>query len=120
MSSRIRRLRRIVETMRPEVEAAIERAVGSSFFLTSPTPARLAAWRAKAHNLSAREAGYAYAAYGQLKIAATVEAAADCIFRKGGGGDRGRREAVRQAIWNAVRDSGLTDAGAVTAARRAR
>ena len=89
MSSRIRRLRRIVETMRPEVEAAIERAVGSSFFLTSPTPARLAAWRAKAHDLSAREAGYAYAAYGQLKIAATVEEAAECIFRLGGGGDRG-------------------------------
>ncbi|HST37145.1 MAG TPA: patatin-like protein [Allosphingosinicella sp.] len=115
MSSRIRRLRRIVETMRPEVEAAIERAVGSSFFLTSPTPARLAAWRAKAHSLSAREAGYAYAAYGQLKIAATVEEAADCIFRHGGGGDRARKEAVRQAIWSAVRDSGLTDAEAVTA-----
>ena len=73
ISARIRRLRRIIESIRPEVEAAIERAVGSSFFLDRPTPARLAAWRAKAHNLAAREAGYAYAAYGQLKIATVVE-----------------------------------------------
>ena len=115
MSARIRRLRRIVETMRPEVEAAIERAVGSSFFLSSPTPARLAGWRAKAHSLSAREAGYAYAAYGQLKIAATVEEIAGCVFRQSGGGDRGRRDNVRRAIWDSVRGAGLTDGGAFTA-----
>jgi len=114
MSARIRRLRRIVETMRPEVEAAIERALGSSFFLNRPTPARLAAWRAKAHSLSAREAGYAYAAYGQLKIAATVEDIAEAILERGGG-DRGRREAVRGAIWEAIRGSGLTDPDAITA-----
>jgi patatin-related protein len=115
MSSRIRRLRRIVETMRPEVEAAIDRAIGSSFFLTSPTPKRLAAWRARAHLLSAREAGYAYAAYGQLKIAAVVEETAESVFALGGGGDRGRREQVRQAVWDWVRAAGFTDPDAVTA-----
>jgi patatin-related protein len=114
MSARIRRLRRITESIRPEVEAAIERAVGSSFFLSSPTPGRLAAWRAKAHKLSAREAGYAYAAYGQLKIATVVEEMAATIFRLGGGGDTARRTAVREAVWGHVRAVGLADPDAVT------
>ncbi|HYI48079.1 MAG TPA: patatin-like protein [Allosphingosinicella sp.] len=115
MSARIRRLRRITESIRPEVEAAIERAVGSSFFLSSPTPARLAAWRAKANKLSAREAGYAYAAYGQLKIATVVEEVAATILRLGGGGGGARRTAVRDAVWDHIRAVGLTDREAVTA-----
>ncbi|HEV2817593.1 MAG TPA: patatin-like protein [Allosphingosinicella sp.] len=114
MSARVRRLRRIIESIRPEVEAAIERAVGSSFFLNRPTAARLAAWRSRAHKLSAREAGYAYAAYGQLKIATVVEETAALLFRLGGG-DGGRRAALRRAIWRHVRAVGLTDAEAVTA-----
>jgi patatin-related protein len=115
MSARIRRLRRIIESIRPEVEAAIERALGSSFFLNSPTPARVAGWRARAHNLSAREAGYAYAGYGQLKIATVVEEMAALIWRLGGGGDGARRKAVRRAVWRHVRGLGLTDPEAVTA-----
>jgi patatin-related protein len=115
MSARIRRLRRIIDSIRPEVEAAIERAIGRAFFLSSPTPARIAAWRTKAHNLSAREAGYAYAAYGQLKIATVVEEAVAIVFRLGGGGDNHRRKMVRRALWRHVRDSGLVDPDAVTA-----
>jgi patatin-related protein len=113
ISARVRRLRWIVEAIRPEVETAIERAVGSSFFLSSPTPSRLASWRAKAHTLSAREAGYAYAAYGQLKLATVVEEIAAAILRLGG--DSGRRHAVREAVWTHVRALGLTDADALTA-----
>jgi patatin-related protein len=115
MSARIRRLRRITESIRPEVEAAIERAVGSSFFLNRPTPARIAGWRSKAHNLAAREAGYAYAAYGQLKIATVVEDIVALVFRLGGGGDTARRALVRRAVWRHVRTIGLTDADAMTA-----
>jgi patatin-related protein len=115
MSARIRRLRRIIEAIRPEVEAAIERGIGSSFFLNSPTPARIAAWRARAHILSSREAGYAYAAYGQLKIATVVEEMADTIFRLSGGGDNMRGKAVRRAVWRHVRTLGLVDQDAVTA-----
>jgi patatin-related protein len=115
MSARIRRLRWIIESMRPEVEAAIERGIGSSFFLDRPNPKRLAAWRSKANDLSAREAGYAYAAYGQLKIATVVEDAVETIFRLGGGGDGSRRRQVRHALWQHVRGAGLADATAVTA-----
>jgi patatin-related protein len=115
MSARIRRLRRITESIRPEVEAAIERAVGSSFFLNRPTPGRIAGWRNKAHNLAAREAGYAYAAYGQLKIATVVEEIVDLLLQLGGGDDTARRRLVRRSLWRHVRGLGLTDPEAVTA-----
>ena len=113
LSGRIRRLRRIVATMQPEVEAAIERAVGASFFLASPTPKRLAGWRARAHELAARSAGYAYAAYAHLKIATVVEEAVDTIFRLGG--EQGDRQQMRWAIWDHVRSLGLVSPQAVTA-----
>ena len=115
-SSTIRRLRRIVEAMRPEVEAAIERAFGSTIFLLKPTAKRLAAWRARAQTIAAREAGYAYAAYGHLKLAGVAEELAERIFRLGGGGDRGRHERVRQAIWAEIRRRGLADPAAMTGA----
>jgi patatin-related protein len=113
-SSTIRRLRRIVEAMRPEVEAAIERAFGSTIFLMKPTVKRLAAWRARAQNVAAREAGYAYAAYGHFKLAGVAEEVAERIFQLGGGGDRGRHERVRQAVWSEVRRLGLADHDSMT------
>ncbi len=100
--------------MRPEVEAAIERAFGSTIFLSSPTAKRLAAWRARAQNVAAREAGYAYAAYGHFKLAGVAEEVAERIFQLGGGGDRGRHERVRQAIWGEIRRLGLADQDSMT------
>jgi patatin-related protein len=115
-SSTIRRLRRIVEAMRPEVEAAIERAFGSTLLLLRPTPGRLASWRARAQTIASREAGYAYAAYGHLKLAGVAEEIAERIFELGGGGDRARHERVRQAVWTEIRQRRLADRGAMTAA----
>ncbi len=115
LSGRIRRLRRIIRTMRPEVEDAIERALGSSFLFLSPTPKRLGSWRSRANDLAARMAGYAYAAYAHLKISTVVEETAAAIFRLGGGGDKARQERVRKAVWRVVREGGLVDPEAVTA-----
>ena len=115
-SSTIRRLRRIVEAMRPEVEAAIERTFGSTIFLLKPNAKRLAAWRARAQNVAAREAGYAFAAYGHYKLAGVAEEAAERIVRMGGGGDRGRHERVRQAVWSEVNRLGLTEQDSMTKA----
>src|SRR3546814_3508660 len=63
MSRRIREMRRIVVGMQPEVDAAIERELGGTFFIDRPTPQRLANWRSKAQSAAAREAGFAYSAY---------------------------------------------------------
>jgi len=115
LSSRIRRQRRIIRSMRPEVEAAIEDALGTAFFFLAPTPKRIGAWRSKANDLAARAAGYAYAAYAHLKLATVAEDAANMIFRLSGGGDRTRRDRVRRAIWRAVTEAGLNGPEAVRA-----
>jgi patatin-related protein len=115
-SARIRRLRHIVEAMRPQVEAAIERAFGTTLLLGRPTPERLAAWRTKAQHVAAREAGYAYAAYGHLKVAAVTEEVAAALYRALGTPDRQRHEAIRQAVWEHVRAAGLAAADSMTTA----
>ncbi|WP_284125494.1 patatin-like protein [Parerythrobacter aestuarii] len=67
------RLRRIITGMRPGIEDAIERLFGRTFFLDSPTPKRLVAWRNKAQQAAAESAGYAFHAYAQTKFTGIVE-----------------------------------------------
>jgi predicted acylesterase/phospholipase RssA len=73
-SARIRRMRAIVEALRPDVENAVASLFGHTFFLDRPTPARLAAWRAKADARAARDAGHSWLGYCQLKTASICEA----------------------------------------------
>jgi patatin-related protein len=112
-SARIRRMNRILEAIRPQVEAAIGRAFGGAFFLLAPTPERLAAWRSRAHGLAARQAGFAYAAYGQLKLSRVVEETIAHLCK--GAGPAAERSA-RGAIWAAVREMGAASDDAFTAA----
>ncbi len=103
LSARVRRVRYVVDGMSPEVDAAIERAVGLRIFMFTPTAERLAEWRSRTQGVAAREAGFAYAAYGQLKVAQIVEALATRLAMLGGGDP----EAVRSALWQAVRARGF-------------
>jgi len=74
-SQRIRRMRMIVEKLRPDVEAAVATLFGHTLFIDRPTPERLAGWRKRAEGRAARDAGLSYIGYCQLKIANIVEAA---------------------------------------------
>jgi patatin-related protein len=116
-SRRMKRLRHAVEGMRPAVEAAVERAFGGSILLRRLSPERLARLRARAHWAAARESGFAYPAYGQLKLSGVVEAAAELILALGGQEARGRAasDAARYALWAAVRASGATRVEAAAA-----
>ena len=67
-SDRIRRSRRIIEAIRPEIEAAVGRLFGRTFFLERPTPARLARWRAAAEARSAQDSGHAWSSYLRLRV----------------------------------------------------
>ncbi|MEM6856227.1 MAG: patatin-like protein [Pseudomonadota bacterium] len=67
------RLRRIVMSLRPEIDRAVEKLFGYTFFLDNPTPKRLANWRAKAQDAAAEQAGFAYHAYAQTKYTAIIE-----------------------------------------------
>jgi len=106
-SARIRDMRRIIDGLRPEIEEKIEASIGRAFFLDRPTPARLSAWRTKAQTQAAVAAGFAYSAYGHLKLAAVVDDMADLLFHLAGEGSALDREAVRGAIWGQLRLEGL-------------
>ena len=67
-----RRLRGIVLGMQGDIDAAVERLFGYTFFLDRPTPKRLAAWRAKAQKAAAAQAGFAFAAYTATKFSTIV------------------------------------------------
>jgi patatin-related protein len=103
LSSRVRRVRHVVEGMTPPVNAAIEKAIGLRVFMLAPTTQRLADWRSRTQSVAAREAGYAYFAYGQLKFAQIVESLSERLAAVGGI----TVAPVRQAIWAHVRAAGL-------------
>lgn len=65
-TARIERTRRIIEALRPRVEASVESLFGRTLFLDRPTAARLATWRARASERAARDAGHSYFAYREI------------------------------------------------------
>ncbi|MEM8696801.1 MAG: patatin-like protein [Pseudomonadota bacterium] len=112
-SRRIMRMRRIVEAIRPEVEAAIEEDFGRTLFLNRPTPQRLAAWRSKAQNFAVKEAGYAFASYGQLKLSGIVDEIVTMLSNLAGSGGTPDR-ALRRAIWNEIGERQLNTSEALS------
>jgi patatin-related protein len=114
-SQRIERMRAITDAIRPEVEQAVQDALGSTFFLDSPTRARLVAWRAKAHERATKGAGYAFASYGHLKLTAVSEELAILLHSLAGPGHRPPLTAYRQAIAAYVLEQGLREIHALSA-----
>ncbi|OSZ64580.1 hypothetical protein CAP39_13335 [Sphingomonas sp. IBVSS1] len=84
LSGRARRLRHIVIGMIPQVDAAIDAAIGIRLLLLSPTLDRLADWRSRMNSEAAKAAGFAYGAYGRLKFSAVVDRLASELARIAG------------------------------------
>ena len=78
-SREMARLRSIVTALRPEVDEAVEKALGHTLFLDRPTVKRLKAWRDKAHEAARRNAGFAWRAYLEVKIAGIVDTIATLV-----------------------------------------
>lgn len=110
-SSRIQRTRRVIESLQSEVEDAIEALFGRTFFLDSPTPARIAAWRAKAQAAAAKQAGHAYSAYGHTKVAQIVDELAQLAHALTARGVGPTRSQARDAIWAELQARGLDRVG---------
>ena len=72
-SRQLTALKAIVDALRPEVEAKVQKLFGRTLFLDSPTARRLGNWRAKAQQAAATQAGYTFQSYGQVKFAQIVE-----------------------------------------------
>jgi patatin-related protein len=79
-SSELAKLRAVVEALRPEVEEAVEKLFGLTFFLDKPTAARLTSWRRKAQEAAVDQAGYAFHGYLQIKFAGVVTDLAETIL----------------------------------------
>lgn len=109
-SRRIRRLGRIIEAIRPEVESSIDKTFGRTFFLDRPSVARLAGWRQKAQQAAGDNAGYAFASYSRLKFANVVEKLialiAELARDHGGPTEFG----IREAVWTHIRGLDLEPA----------
>jgi patatin-related protein len=114
-SARIAGTRRIIDAIRPEVEAAIEASFGHTFFLDHPTPARLTSWRRRAQDVAARQAGYAYASYGHLKLSGIIEEMAKLILALAEVSDRHQIAKLSGALWSAVAEAGINEPGALSA-----
>lgn len=67
-----RRLKRIVQGLQPEIDSAVERLFGYTFFLNRPTAKRLASWRTKAQTAAATQSGFAFAAYTSTKFSGII------------------------------------------------
>lgn len=102
-STRVRRMQHIVNALSVEVEETIQSLFGRTFFLDSPTPKRIAAWRIKAHERSSADAGFAYAAYAHLKLSGIVEELADLATRLCGGQPGFSQETFRHELWAEIR-----------------
>lgn len=73
------RIRGIVDALRPEVEATIDRLLGRTLFLDRPNADRLTKWRRRAQQAAAEQAGFAFHSYAQAKFAGIVDGLADLI-----------------------------------------
>ena len=106
-STRIRRMQHIVDALTPEVEETIQSLFGRTFFLDRPTAKRVANWRVKAHDRSASDAGFAYAAYAHMKLSGVVEELADLAARIGTGQADFAADPFRRGLWDEVRARGV-------------
>lgn len=107
MSRRIRRMQHIVDAMKVEVEEQVAALFGSTFFLDTPTVARLEKWRAKAQDQASARAGFAYAPYGHLKLSAVIEELASLIDRLLPPEGAIHQVNRRVALWEEARARGL-------------
>ena len=106
-SARVRQMRSITDALRSEVEMTVSKLFGYTLFLDSPTPRRLTAWRNKAQDRAAHMAGFAYASYGQLKLATIIEDIVDTLRRAYRGPKALYAERLRDAIRAELARTGL-------------
>jgi patatin-related protein len=106
-TSRVRQMRAITDSLRTEVEETVSKLFGYTLFLDSPTPRRLTNWRNKAQDRAAHMAGFAYASYGQLKMASIVEDIIDTLRRAHQGPRALYAERLRDALTAELHRAGL-------------
>lgn len=100
-------LKRIVDALRPEVEAQVEKLFGRTLFLDRPSVRRLIGWRAKAQQAAAVQAGYAFQSYGHVKFAQVLAELAAMIETAAPDLNRGRDDKVADRLGQWLSQHGL-------------
>ncbi len=114
LSRRVRRLRAVIDGMTPAVDAAIERAVGPRFFVMPLTSERVAKARFRTQSQAAKEAGFAFAGYAQLKLRSVLDEVAMLLARAAGRQDEADRARIRAALEAAAGERGAFDQNGAT------
>lgn len=104
------RLRKIIEVLRPEIDQTVEKLFGRTFFFDRPTTARLTAWRAKAQQEAAEQAGFAFHSYAQVKLGGIVHDLARLVHVAAE--EVHGVEMIEQALWRHLHGMGLNQLAA--------
>lgn len=73
LTARQNNIRDIISSLTPDIEAAIEDAIGERLHVNRVTPHAIAQWRLMAQQKLADRSGYTYKAYAELKTARVLE-----------------------------------------------
>lgn len=106
-SRRIARMREITEHLEVEVEAMIETMLGTTWFLSKPTPERIGKWRQTMRKKSAAATGYSYPAYAHLRLVKILDDIVATAQRLWPEGSQQHFSALRTALWDEMCRRGL-------------
>ena len=106
-SERIERMRRVIDSLRNEVENTVETLLGKTWFLTQPTASRMQKWRQSAQEKAIAAAGFSYRAYSHLKIAGVVDDIIATARRSLPDSSNEFFRDLRSALWGEIRARGL-------------
>jgi patatin-related protein len=108
-SQRIAQTKRIIKAIRSDVNTAVESAMERQILLYRPSAERVRTWRLKAHQEAAKQAGFAYASYGHLKLVTIADELAAMIDLLAESVDEAGNPAVRSALIRHFAASGFDD-----------
>jgi patatin-related protein len=108
-SQRIAQTKRIIAAIRSDVNAAVESAMDRTILLYRPSAERVRTWRQKAHENAARQAGFAYASYGHLKLVTIADELTTMIEALAETREPEESDAIRAAIMAHFHASGFDD-----------
>jgi patatin-related protein len=111
-TSRVERMRAILEGLRGEVETAVMGIFGYTLFLDYPTTSRLATWRRRAQVAAAKNAGLSYSAYARLKLVDVTAQTAKLLELAGGESHPDHVRRLRDLVAYAVAARGITPGNA--------
>ena len=103
------RLRAIVDSLEGEIEDTVARLFGQTLFFDWPSTRRLIAWRARAQQAAAEQAGFAFHGYAQVKLAGIVADLAEVITQALPADDN---VGVEDALWRHLAGQNLENLSA--------